>query len=1080
MASTQEFSSTMEDHDEKKELKRSSSRKSSSTREKSAGHSTTNSTKKTDAMTAATPVSEGASVSTVTAGEVETLSQDVKNELGTLISQQLAAYFGEFEEVEDFPLTPGQGAGHDVDELVLDDIDVDKDIDRVMSGAEHLNKDSEESSNNLVDEYLSELNVVPRRGAEVPENVSNIINNAFRSKLSDEVRASKLKLFEIPGNCPGLERVKVNQTVWDKVSPQTRSMDIKLQQIQSQVVAAGAGVSKVLTEIMAMEPEKLTKPTIAQLTKDLLNIEVLVGQSNVDLNHRRRELIKTDLNVQYHHLCATTVPFTNWLFGDDLNSQVRDIADANKVCGKIFPQNQRGRGLRRGRSMRFRPYGIGRAYGRGRGYGYGGRPGYGQRPARDGGHPAAAGKKPVKTESGEVREVCESVGPVGGRLSKFVENWKGITSDKAILSDVMGISLEFEEEPSTVASYPVIVRSETEMAVLHTEIQQLMNKGVLELADWDDSQVLSSIFLLPKPDGSFRTIFNMSRLNTVIKYRHFKMDTLETAQSLLRPHWWMATVDLKDAYFTVPVLKQFRKYLRFAIGNEVYQFKAMPMGLSSAPRIFTKILKPILAKLRQNGIICMAYIDDLLFLSPTAQECKQAVENGIKLLRSVGFVINEKKSQFEPTQKLRYLGFMLDSAKMLVTLPEEKVLKVTSACQRLLANPKLSIQELAEFIGMILSYSKASNFGVIHYRALERLKILALKQNRGSFEGQVTLTNECLNDVQWWLENAGSMFKNVSHGSPTITLCTDASQEGWGAVNETSKESTGGLWSPEEMPWHINVKEIQAIFLGLQSLCKDTNCHVLVKSDNVTAVAYVRNMGGVRSILCDKVAVELWDWCIERQIWLSVTYIPGKDNVVADYESRTQSGDTEWSLNVEVYQTIIDKWGTPDIDLFASRLNNKVDKYVSWKPDPFAMHIDAFTLSWNGPLMYIFAPFSLIGRILQKIEEDGCEAIVIVPVWPTAAWYSLLPSLLIDFPLLLPQMYRLLTRGDILHPLRNQLRLVACRLSGDRSKVDVFHRELRNSSWGHGDRALRDNIDVTCAPGAGFVLTTMLIPFHRI
>jgi hypothetical protein len=210
-------------------------------------------------------------------------------------------------------------------------------------------------------------------------------------------------------------------------------------------------------------------------------------------------------------------------------------------------------------------------------------------------------------------------------------------------------------------------------------------------------------------------------------------------------------------------------------------------------------------------------------------------------------------------------------------------------------------------------------------------------------------------------------------------------------VDKATGESTGGLWFLEEIPWHINAKELKAAFLGLQSFCKEkAEVHVLVRSDNVTAVAYIRNMGGIRSSLCDKIACDLWSWCVDKKIWLSATHIPGEQNNEADHESRTQLGDTEWELNSEVFQTLVNEWGTPEIDLFASRINHKVSKYVSWKPDPHAMQIDAFTMSWNGPLMYIFAPFSLNGRVLQKIEEDVCEALLIVPLWPTAAWYSIL------------------------------------------------------------------------------------------
>ena len=300
------------------------------------------------------------------------LSQDMRLELDSLISAKLQNYFG--EEDDEFWLGQGGGADPSLDI----DLGIDSHIDNVVQDVDEVPSGQAPGAGDLVDECLAEILVVPRKGKAVPDNVSSVVNNAFLSKLSDEVRAAKLKMFEIPQNCPGLDKVKVNQTIWDKIKPATRTMDVKLQSIQQGIVAAGAGLCKLVQDVQAMEPDKINKPTLAQLTKDLLNIQVVLGQSNVDLNHRRRELIKPDLNSQFHHLCTAAVPFTEWLFGDELKDNVKEIADANRVCGKIFPQSGnrgRGRGAFRGRFQRYQPYNP--PYAGGRGGGYRGRGGYG-------------------------------------------------------------------------------------------------------------------------------------------------------------------------------------------------------------------------------------------------------------------------------------------------------------------------------------------------------------------------------------------------------------------------------------------------------------------------------------------------------------------------------------------------------------------------------------------------------------------------------------------------------------------------------------------------------------------------------
>ena len=79
------------------------------------------------------------------------------------------------------------------------------------------------------------------------------------------------------------------------------------------------------------------------------------------------------------------------------------------------------------------------------------------------------------------------------------------------------------------------------------------------------------------------------------------------------------------------------------------------------------------------------------------------------------------------------------------------------------------------------------------------------------------------------------------------------------------------------------------------------------------------------------------------------------------------------------------------VDLFASRLNNQMKCFVSGRPDPNAFAIDMFSLTWSDEVFFMFPPFSLISKILQKVEEDKTDAVLVAPVWPTQAWW---PSLL--------------------------------------------------------------------------------------
>ena len=161
---------------------------------------------------------------------------------------------------------------------------------------------------------------------------------------------------------------------------------------------------------------------------------------------------------------------------------------------------------------------------------------------------------------------------------------------------------------------------------------------------------------------------------------------------------------------------------------------------------------------------------------------------------------------------------------------------------------------------------------------------------------------------------------------------------------------------------------MKAAFLGLQAyetLLRQK--HVQIKIDNTTAVSYLKNMGGTHSHKCNELALEIWNWSIKRNIWLTPVHIPGIYNVEADKGSRKFNDNLEWSIDNDVFKKITDFVAVPCIDLFATRLNKKVGKYFSWKADPGADGVNAFDQCWNFKLMYAFAPFSLISKILQKI-----------------------------------------------------------------------------------------------------------------
>ena len=142
---------------------------------------------------------------------------------------------------------------------------------------------------------------------------------------------------------------------------------------------------------------------------------------------------------------------------------------------------------------------------------------------------------------------------------------------------------------------------------------------------------------------------------------------------------------------------------------------------------------------------------------------------------------------------------------------------------------------------------------------------------------------------------------------------------------EFSGVSSGGNWSHSESKHHINYLEMLAILLGLQTFAKEkSDTHIRIMCDNTTAVTVVNHMGTSHSDSCNSEAKEIWEWCIDCKIWLSAAHIPGKQNLIADFESCRNQRASEWRLDRASLICALQRLHfKPDVDLFASRINHQ-------------------------------------------------------------------------------------------------------------------------------------------------------------
>ena len=297
----------------------------------------------------------------------------------------------------------------------------------------------------------------------------------------------------------------------------------------------------------------------------------------------------------------------------------------------------------------------------------------------------------------------------------------------------------------------------TEFHLLKLEIDKLLQKGAIEQVEsLEPGSFVSRLFTVPKSNGQRRPVINLRQLNKHVYNKKFQMESLGNIRSLLKPGGFMMKIDLQDAYMLVPVAPKSRSLLVFIFDGKIYRFKVMPFGLNSAPRIFTKLFKPILRLLRSPGMLLIIYLDDILLIASTADLCLAQGKFLRKLLQDLGFLVNINKSVLTPTKRIIFLGFLIDSVNMTISLPEEKQLAIIQKANSLLGQNLVSIRNLCQFVGMCSATRPALRQAPLFYRKIQ-LSINKVLSKAGlnkklCYNQKIRLNFQVRQNLQWWAE----------------------------------------------------------------------------------------------------------------------------------------------------------------------------------------------------------------------------------------------------------------------------------------------------------------------------------------
>lgn len=368
-------------------------------------------------------------------------------------------------------------------------------------------------------------------------------------------------------------------------------------------------------------------------------------------------------------------------------------------------------------------------------------------------------------------------------------------------------------------------------------------------------------------------MIDLSRLINHLFVQSFNMETAQLLRASVDPGDFAVSIDLKDAYLHVPMHPNTRKFLRFAIDGQVYIFRAMPFGLSTAPWAFTKLVTAVMAVFRKTARSSVSnYLDDLLLRHSRPHLLSRDLDQLCNLLRSLGWIISEEKSDFVPSQRFTHLGMQFDTVTYLVFPTRKRVDKILEMAHQLVSQNQVTPRQLASFLGLATSVMTLIPQEGLRLRPVQWAFSQMWDQSTETWDCPLQMTRllrDCLRlwiDPPWLLQGVP-----IRPNPPSLSLCTDASTTGWGAHLLPSMEMISGQWSDAERIRHINELELLAVLRAVthwKHLLSGLS--VVILSDNTIVCAYIRRQSGTRSFALCQLTLEL----LQLTTPLKITLIP--------------------------------------------------------------------------------------------------------------------------------------------------------------------------------------------------------------
>ena len=486
----------------------------------------------------------------------------------------------------------------------------------------------------------------------------------------------------------------------------------------------------------------------------------------------------------------------------------------------------------------------------------------------------------------------------------------------------------------------------------------------------------------------------------------------------------MFTFDLKSGYHHVEIFPEHRKYLSFAWTfssghTRFFQFSVLPFGLSSAPYLFTKLLKPLVKKWRSEAKSIVVYLHDGLGAAADKNKAKIAsLQVHADLLKS-GFLPNESKCVWEPIQVITWLGAVLNTSTSEISATDKRINSLQEDLAALLAFSSSChpVRKLASVCGKIISLGSC----VGNVSRLMSRNLFAVINTAPTWFSYVRLSSEAPDELNFWKFNLMWQFLTVylfglsGTSLRRSSIPIDASGSACGSFIEFEGKMFHQNWSDLERAQSSTFRELLAVSLSMQAFVESLKAQAVTWFTVNQNVVQIVNSGSKTPAL-QELAMDIHRSCLLNAINIDMQWIPRDLNSVADDISKFVDYD-DYMINDTVFNALDDLWGPHTCDRFACSYNAKIQCFNSRFYQPGSSGVNAFAQDWSRHNNWLCPPVYLTCKVIKHMEICSAQGTLIVPLRKSAHFWPILCSdgfhwgLFIHVWVILPSLPNLFIRG---------------------------------------------------------------------